>query len=47
VIVRGFNFAGFTGNEFYGNDPRKFYATEGYYQLGEPRMFGVSGQYDF
>lgn len=47
VIVRGFNFAGFTGNEFYGNDPRKFYATEGYYQLGEPRMFGISGQYDF
>jgi len=47
VIVRGFNFAGFTGNEFYGNDPRKFYATEGYYQLGEPRMFGVSGQYEF
>ena len=47
VIVRGFNFAGFTGNEFYGNDPRKFYATEAYYQFGEPRMFGISGQYNF
>ena len=39
VIVRGFG--GF------GNDPRKDYATEPYYQFGEPRMFGVSGQYDF
>tara|TARA_B110000211_G_scaffold167052_1_gene188541 strand:+ start:966 stop:3128 length:2163 start_codon:yes stop_codon:yes gene_type:complete len=47
VIVRGFNFAGFSGAEYYGNDPRKGYATEGYYQFGEPRMFGVSGQYDF
>lgn len=47
VIVRGFNFAGFTGNEFYGNDPRKFYATEAYYQFGEPRMYGISGQYNF
>ena len=47
VIVRGFNFAGFTGNEFYGNDPRKFYATEAYYQFGEPRMYGISSQYNF
>ena len=39
VIVRGFG--GF------GNDPRKFYATEAYYQFGEPRMFGISGQYNF
>ena len=39
VIVRGFG--GF------GNDPRKDYATEPYYQFGEPRMFGVSGKYDF
>ena len=39
VIVRGFG--GF------GNDPRKFYETEAYYQFGEPRMFGVSGRYDF
>ena len=39
VIVRGFG--GF------GNDPRKYYATESYYQFGEPRVFGVSGQYNF
>ena len=39
VIVRGFG--GF------GNDPRKFYETEAYYQYGEPRMYGVSGKYDF
>ena len=39
VIVRGFG--GF------GNDPRKFYETEAYYQFGKPRMFGVSGRYDF
>ena len=39
VIVRGFG--GF------GNDPRKYYATEAYYQFGEPRAFGVSGQYTF
>ena len=39
VIVRGFG--GF------GNDPRKYYATEPYYQFGEPRTFGVSGQYNF
>lgn len=39
VIVRGFG--GF------GNDPRKFYETEAYYQYGEPRIFGLSGKYDF
>ena len=39
VIVRGFG--GF------GNDPRKYYRTEPYYQMGEPRTFGVSGQYAF
>ncbi|MFQ3263506.1 MAG: iron complex outermembrane receptor protein, partial [Porticoccaceae bacterium] len=39
VIVRGFG--GF------GNDPRKYYATEAYYQFGEPRALGVSGQYNF
>jgi outer membrane receptor protein involved in Fe transport len=39
VIVRGFG--GF------GNDPRKYYQTEPYYQMGEPRTFGVSGQYAF
>ena len=39
IIVRGFG--GF------GNDPRKFYETEAYYQYGEPRMFGLSGKYNF
>ena len=39
VIVRGFG--GF------GNDPRKYYETEPYYQMGEPRVFGVSGKYGF
>ena len=39
VIVRGFG--GF------GNDPRKYYAVEPYYQFGEPRTFGLSGQYYF
>ena len=39
VIVRGFG--GF------GNDPRKYYAVEPYYQFGEPRTFGLSGQYNF
>ena len=47
VIVRGFNFAGFTDEASYGNDPRKFYATEAYFQLDEPRMFGLSGKYNF
>ena len=39
IIIRGFG--GF------GNDPRKFYETEAYYQYGEPRMFGLSGKYNF
>lgn len=39
VIVRGFG--GF------GNDPRKYYAVEPYYQFGEPRTFGIRGQYNF
>ena len=39
VIVRGFG--GF------GNDPRKYYAVEPYYQFGEPRTFGLRGQYNF
>lgn len=26
----------------FGNDPRKFYATEPYFQLGEPRVYGLS-----
>jgi len=31
----------------FGNDPRKGYVTEPYYQFGEPRMIGVSGSYTF
>ena len=47
VIIRGFNFAGFTGDAYYGNDPRKGWTTEPYYQLGAPRIIGFSGKYDF
>jgi len=39
VIVRGFG--GF------GNDPRKGWITEPYYQFGTPRVIGFSGKYDF
>ena len=39
VIVRGFG--GF------GNDPRKGWITEPYYQFGAPRVIGFSGKYDF
>jgi outer membrane receptor protein involved in Fe transport len=31
----------------FGNDPRKFYATEAYYQLGEPRVYGLDVRYEF
>jgi outer membrane receptor protein involved in Fe transport len=31
----------------FGNDPRKFYATEPYYQLGEPRVFGLSAMLEY
>jgi outer membrane receptor protein involved in Fe transport len=31
----------------FGNDPRKDYVTEPYYQLGEPRRVGVSASYSF
>ncbi|UTF59253.1 TonB-dependent receptor [Gilvimarinus sp. DA14] len=31
----------------FGNDPRKGYATEPYYQFGEPRVVGLSGTYRF
>ncbi|WP_376694835.1 TonB-dependent receptor [Wenzhouxiangella sp. EGI_FJ10305] len=31
----------------FGNDPRKGYATEPYYQFGEPRVVGVSASYAF
>ncbi len=39
VIVRGFG--GF------GNDPRKGWVAEPYYQYGAPRVIGFSGKYDF
>ncbi len=39
VIVRGFG--------SFGNDPRKGYITEPYYQFGAPRVFGLSGKYNF
>jgi len=39
TIVRGFG--GF------GNDPRKFYATEPYFQYGAPRVVGVSAALQF
>ena len=38
IIIRGFRF---------GNDPRKYYATESYFQYGEPRVLGLSGGYRF
>ena len=39
VIVRGFG--------SFGNDPRNFYATEPYYQYGEPRIVGATAKYRF
>jgi outer membrane receptor protein involved in Fe transport len=30
----------------FGNDPRKEYALEPYYQFGEPRVFGLSLRYE-
>jgi len=36
--VRGF---------YFGNNPNNGWIAESYTQLGEPRVFGVSGQYDF
>lgn len=38
VTVRGFG--------SFGNDPRKFYETEPYYQYGAPRTFGVTAGLD-
>lgn len=38
VTVRGFG--------SFGNDPRKFYVTEPYYQFGAPRTFGVTLGYE-
>ena len=31
----------------FGNDPRKFYETEPYYQFGDPRTYGMSVGYQF
>lgn len=31
----------------FGNDPRKFYEVEPYYQLGEPRVYGVSAAWRY
>ena len=31
----------------FGNDPRNFYTTEAYYQLGSPRTFGIKLTRDF
>lgn len=38
VTVRGFG--------SFGNDPRKFYVTEPYYQFGAPRTFGITLGYE-
>ena len=38
TIIRGFRF---------GNDPRKFYEAESYFQFGQPRVLGLSGGYRF
>ena len=38
-FVRGFG--------SFGNDPRKEYIVEDYFQYGEPRMLGVSASYNF
>ena len=32
---------------YFGNDPRKGWINENYYQYGEPRAFGVSAKYSF
>lgn len=37
VTVRGFG--------SFGNDPRKFYETEPYYQFGAPRTYGLTARY--
>ena len=42
IYTRGFYFS----NQF-GNNPAKDYAPEAYYQLGEPRVAGVSASYTF
>ncbi|MFP6828539.1 MAG: TonB-dependent receptor [Gammaproteobacteria bacterium] len=32
---------------YFGNDPRKGWVNENYYQYGEPRVFGISARYSF
>ena len=32
---------------YFGNDPRKEYVNEAYWQFGEPRVFGVDVRYEF
>ena len=32
---------------YFGNDPRKFYVNEPYYQYGAPRVAGVTVSYRF
>jgi iron complex outermembrane recepter protein len=32
---------------YFGNDPRKGWVNESYYQYGEPRVMGVSVEYSF
>ncbi len=32
---------------YFGNDPRKGWVNESYYQYGEPRVFGISAKYSF
>lgn len=39
VVVRGFG--------SFGNDPRKGYVTESYYQFGVPRVLGLTVKYEF
>jgi outer membrane receptor protein involved in Fe transport len=51
IAVWGRNLAGedvqTRGFGGFGNDPRKFYETEAYYQLGEPRVYGLDVRYEF
>lgn len=41
---RDYQIRGFGG---FGNDPRKEYATEPYYQYGEPRLVGLETRFNF
>lgn len=35
------------GFDSFGNDPRKYYVTEPYFQFGEPAVFGATVEYSF